>query len=125
MADLALTAKYVPDVPLGWDAMANRVLPGARAFRRKGDKLYVLFTASHWPGDDRIWIHVSASFPNKTPSYQDMAEVKRLFVGEDRKAMHIFPARQYHVNIHEHCLHLFSCVEGDDGLPEFGAFGSI
>lgn len=71
--------------------------------------------------DGRFWIHVSTSFSDKLPGYEDLAEIKRLFIGEDRKAIQVFPPKSTHVNIHTNCLHLWAPY-GDDPLPEFSGF---
>ena len=52
------------------------------------------------------------------PTYDDISLVKKVFIGEDKKAIMIFPEKKYHVNIHSFCLHLWHCLDGD-GLPEF------
>ncbi len=67
--------------------------------------------------DGNHWFHVSFSYKNKMPSYHDIREVKQVFLG-DRKAIMVFPEREYYVNIHSYCLHLWACV-GVDPIPEF------
>jgi hypothetical protein len=125
--ELLLTEKYRPaTVPLGWRKLPHPMV--MNYYERIGDKLAVIVSACKWPGDpqpDRVWLHVSMSRKNKLPTYQDMAEVKELFVGKERKALQIFAEESQHVNIHPYCLHLWCLVEGDDGLPDFGAYGSI
>ena len=68
--------------------------------------------------DSKRWLHVSFSRPNRMPDYDDITMVKRAFIGDDVKAIMIFPERKYYVNLHPYCLHLWSCLDGD-GLPEF------
>jgi len=70
------------------------------------------------------WIHVSLSRKNRIPDYDDMTRVKRDFIGEDKRAIMILPSKLYWVNIHQYCLHLFHCEDGD-GLPEFSRNGMI
>lgn len=125
-AALKLTAQYAPAAPAGWvDAPfpADSPWAGLRCYRRKGDKLAVIFNASTWD-DGRVWLHVSLSRPSRMPSYDDMCDVKRLFIGASKKAIQVFAAESDHVNIHPFCLHLWSCVE-PDGLPDFGKHGTI
>jgi hypothetical protein len=69
--------------------------------------------------DGRAWLHVSVSRPDRIPSYSDMTRVKSLFIGDDRYAYSVWPAREAHVNIHERCLHLWAVLEGDEPLPDF------
>lgn len=128
---LDITAKYAPPIPLGWkgaDFPPGSPLHGNRVYQRLGDRLAVILTASRWPGDtvsDRVWLHVSLSRPHSMPTYQDMCEVKELFIGPDRRAYQIFAEKAQHVNIHEYCLHLWCVVEGEDNFPAFGKDGTI
>jgi hypothetical protein len=133
MEALAYTQKYAPSVtPLGWRLLppfpVNSPMGGMPVYQRIGDRLAVIVSASRWPGDvmpDRVWLHVSLSRPNQMPSYQDMCEVKALFIGSDRRAIQIFAEASQHINIHDYCLHLWCSVEGNLGFPDFGAFGTI
>lgn len=74
--------------------------------------------------DNKNWLHVSFSKSNKVPSYNDLMEIKNIFIGEDKKAIQIFPEKKYHVNIMPYCLHLFHCLDGDS-LPEFSKEGRL
>lgn len=126
-----LTQKYAPTQTLGWRRLyfpPDHFLGGAAVYDRLGDKLNVILSAARWVNDpvrDRVWLHVSMAFKNKLPSYQDMCDCKRIFVGPERQAMEIFAKESRHVNIHKNARHLWSCVEGTDLLPDFGRFGSI
>lgn len=76
-------------------------------------------------GDGRTWLHASIAHPDRMPTYRELAELKRLFVGEDRRAIMVLPPKAEHVNIHEHCLHLYCCLD-DSLLPDFSlGTGSI
>lgn len=68
--------------------------------------------------DGHVWLHVSVSHPKRVPNYDELAYVKRHFVGRDKKAIMVFPDEANHVNTHPFCLHLFHCLDGDP-LPEF------
>jgi len=70
--------------------------------------------------DCKAWIHVSLSRKGRMPTYEDIALVKRAFIGDDEKAIMVLPDKAHHVNLHPYCLHLFNCIDGD-GLPEFSA----
>ena len=89
----------------------------------RADGLHVLVSGGRWP-DGKRWLHVSLAFRNRIPTYWDLADVKRLFVGDDRQAIQVFPATGRHVNLHNYCLHLWACLDGD-GLPDFGRHGTI
>lgn len=70
--------------------------------------------------DGNLWLHVSYSRKKWLPSHDDTVMVKLAFIGSDRYAYMVFPPAQYYVNIHPHCLHLWSRVGGDGQvLPEF------
>ena len=130
---LACTKKYSPEsTPLGWKILPpfpqDSPLYGMNVYQRIGDRLAVILTASKWPGDvevDRVWLHVSLSRPHSLPSYEDMATVKKLFIGADKRAYQIFAEESQHVNIHSYCLHLWCVVEGKDDFPNFGEDGTI
>jgi hypothetical protein len=70
--------------------------------------------------DGKRWLHVSVSKPNhKMPTYDDLQEVRRLFIGEDRESYMVFPTKDRYVNIHN-VLHLWSCLDQPSGvLPHF------
>lgn len=98
-------------------------LEGQRAFEHRDGRHVVGTVGQH---DGRWWLHVSVSRAKYIPSYEDLANVKRVFVGDEAQAVQIFPRRTRHVNIHAFCLHLWACLEPDgDGLPDVGADGTI
>ncbi len=57
--------------------------------------------------DGMGWEHVSVSFKNRTPTWDDMCLVKDWFWGEDDFVVQMHPPKGDHVNFHQHCLHLF------------------
>jgi hypothetical protein len=104
--------KYPPD---GWRYIQDWGLGHAFAHT---NGLRVLIDASQ-KEDDRWWVHVSVSRKSWTPTHEDMCMVKRDFLG-DRYAYAVYPPQEQYVNIHAHCLHLWSLAEGDGRvLPEF------
>lgn len=101
--------------PKGWKRLPG--YPEQWTFQSR-DGLAVI-TSDPLPfGDGKLWGHVSCSRADRIPSYEDVATVKRLFVGRRRKAIQVFPSEDEHVNFHPHCLHLWWTPE-DDGLPDF------
>ena len=74
--------------------------------------------------EGKRWIHVSVSRKKRLPTYEELARIKRDFIGDDKKAIMVLPEAEHHVNIHPYCLHLFHCEDGD-GLPEFSRNGMI
>lgn len=73
--------------------------------------------------DGREWLHVSFSRERKIPTYADLQFVKREFIGNEKKAIMIFPEQENYVNIHKNCLHLWYSAENP--LPEFSDMGTI
>jgi len=57
--------------------------------------------------DGQEWLHVSFSRPNRIPDYNDIQLVKNNFIGEDRKAIMVWPEKEHYVNQHPYCLHLW------------------
>ena len=84
---------------------------------RRRDGLMVVISAAV-EQDDKRWIHVSCSRPSQLPSWAELREVKRLFIGPTRSAIQLLPAEANYVNLHPWVLHMFSCVESD-GIPDF------
>lgn len=67
--------------------------------------------------DGRRWRHLSVSRRSRTPSYDDLVRVRRLFFGDAEPAYQVFPRAGEHRNLHEHCLHLWKGV-GFDPFPD-------
>lgn len=82
---------------------------------RKGS-LSVIYSISK-ELDGKEWLHVSLARPNKYPPYEEIKYVKNIFIGNS-KAIMVFPEAREHVNIHNYCMHLFTCLD-DDALPDF------
>lgn len=111
-------------LPAGWIESAPPALPlaGAR-FARRGKTSAVFSAGRH---DGKLWLHVSIGHPNRMPSYLELAEAKRIFIGESRQALQVFSPAAKHINIHRYVLHLWCCLEPEgDGLPDFGRYGTI
>ncbi len=72
----------------------------------------------HDARDGRTWLHVSLSREDRIPSYEDVATIKRVFIGEDKEAYQVFPPVERHVNIHPNVLHLWCWPDGPV-LPDF------
>jgi hypothetical protein len=58
------------------------------------------------------WEHVSVSRPDSTPSWDNMAAVKRLFWDPEDCVVQFHPPESEYVNNHAHCLHLWRCIDG-------------
>lgn len=53
------------------------------------------------------WDHISVSFSNRMPTWDEMEEVKRMFFKPEEIAMQLHPAEDEYVNFHRYCLHLW------------------
>lgn len=112
----------------GWQEVAIPIhahpeLQGQRAFEHRDGRLVIVSIGRH---DEQWWLHVSVSRAKYIPSYEDLADVKRAFVGPRHQALQIFPTADRHVNIMPTRLHLWACLDADgDGLPDFGKDGTI
>ena len=53
------------------------------------------------------WNHVSVSFSNRTPTWDEMCIVKDMFFNEDETVIQYHPAKEDYVNNHPHTLHLW------------------
>lgn len=56
------------------------------------------------------WCHVSVSRTDRTPTWDEMCEVKDLFFGPDEWVVQFHPAASDYVNVHQHCLHLWQPI---------------
>jgi hypothetical protein len=110
------------ELPKGWFDVTEELAQSPEQARyqkhyRRRDRLLVIVDISR-KIDGRFWRHVSFSYRDRTPDYCTITDMKRLFVGENRKAVMIFPAKSLHVNLHEHCLHLWACEDDEGFVPE-------
>ena len=113
-----------PLSPPGWTRLPYSPLRGDFCYRYDANPMSVICSAKV-EADGKRWLHVSVARPSKTPNYADMCRVRDDFLGTERKAIHVFVPPSEHYNYHKHCLHLWSCLDGD-GLPDFrNADGSV
>lgn len=112
-------------IPAEWKAV-DPLIPGFEGYAfRRIDGLVCVISVEHQedaPGDK--WLHVSLSRSNRIPSYEDVCEVKNIFIGIDKTALQIFPPKDQHVNHHPFALHLWCCLSKDI-VPDFRREGSL
>ena len=53
------------------------------------------------------WDHVSVSFKDRCPTWDEMCQVKDIFFREDEVCVEYHPAKKDYVNIHPFCLHIW------------------
>ena len=56
------------------------------------------------------WEHVSVSFTNRCPTWDEMCMVKDIFWDGDETVIQYHPSKENHVNYHPHCLHLWKPI---------------
>lgn len=96
---------------------------GPSGLRAQSSWVSVLVTtAPHEDGHE--WIHASIA-RNTMPSYEDLCVLKEAAFGPELYAFQVFPPVSEHVNIHEHCLHLWGRADGVSPLPNFAMHGTI
>jgi hypothetical protein len=93
-------------------------------YRNGGEGLLVLASCARQL-DAQRWLHVSVSRRDKKiPTWEQMCQVKRVFLGDERTAYQVMPCKDKWVSIHPGCLHLWCCLDRDQYLPDFTAGGS-
>lgn len=61
------------------------------------------------------WDHVSVSFRKRTPTWEEMAEVKRMFFYPEEVCVEYHPPESEYVNLYPYCLHLWRFQQ--PGMP--------
>ena len=103
---------------LRWTSVSD--VPYDGFWERVPDGLRVIETPEQHNGER--WLHVSASYSDRLPSWEDMREVKDAFCGKGREAYMVFSPEERYVNDHPYVLHLWCPLEGAV-LPDFRRFG--
>jgi hypothetical protein len=102
-----------------WLPQVNRA--GTPYFERVPDGLRVIESFEQL---DEAWLHVSASYENRLPSWEDMREVKETFCGKKREAYIVLPPEERYINDHKYVLHLWCAIDGPV-LPDFRRMGPL
>jgi len=74
---------------------------GYFAFPISGKTMTII---SSGPSD---WEHVSCSFSDRCPTWEDMCKIKDLFWNNDECVVQFHPPRKNYKNLHKYCLHLW------------------
>jgi hypothetical protein len=67
--------------------------------------------------DGHRWLHLSTSFPDRLPTWEELRDTKDLFLG-NRTALQVLPKKEKYVNVHPYVLHLWVCLD-EDVVPDF------
>lgn len=103
----------LPDLPVGW----TPILESLDGYAAQRGRLRVIVSADA-EADGRIWWHISVSTTSrKLASWDDVKEVKRAFLGDNRVGLMVLPRKEDYVNIAE-VHHIWHCVDGDV-TPDF------
>jgi hypothetical protein len=115
---------FLPRVlPADW--RKEEVMDDGATYRRR-DGLFVIVSMDT-ELDSRHWLHVSCSHGDRLPSWEELAEVKTIFIGRDRCAYQVLPPAAKHVNFHRYALHLWFCLDAppEGILPDFTRGGGM
>lgn len=63
------------------------------------------------------WDHVSISLPNRTPTWEEMDKVKRLFFLPHETAFQYHPEESDHISNHNFCLHIWNNLNQPCPVP--------
>lgn len=61
--------------------------------------------------DGKKYLHVSCSFKDRLPTWDDLKEVKNIFIGDEKVAYQVLPRQSEYINLMPYCLHLWSPME--------------
>lgn len=117
----AVISNHLRDLPdpraAGWREVERRP-DGSKYLRRWRGQHWVMIRSVWRELDGQLWCHVSASRPDRCPTWEEMAEIKRDAIGPDLGAVQVMPRETDHVNLHPTCLHLWAPLEHWP-LPDF------
>lgn len=63
------------------------------------------------------WDHVSVSFRNRVPTWEEMCKVKEMFFYPGECCVQYHPAKEDYVNRHAYCLHIWRPQKADMPKP--------
>lgn len=109
-----------PERVEGWERVVGHPELGdfVYVWRAWSSNRLLVMCSARVEADGKRWMHVSCSHQDRVPNWHEMARVKEAFIGPDRKAIQVLPARAEHVDLHPTCLHWWACLDGDP-LPDF------
>lgn len=67
--------------------------------------------------DGLEWEHVSVSRKDRTPTWDEMCQVKAMFWDDEDCVVQYHPPRSKYVNNHSNCLHLWRQIGTEFTLP--------
>ena len=97
------------NTPEYWNELKSPAPEYMRVWRNRG--LQTLISKSITK-DTRWWWHVSVSRPDRMPTWQELAKVRKDFFGEEIEFYQVLPKRSEYVNVHQFCLHMWAPMDG-------------
>ena len=70
------------------------------------------------------WDHVSVSFYNRVPTWDEMCEVKNMFFYPEEACVQYHPAESEYVNTFAYCLHIWRKQDGSIPMPPTWMIGA-
>jgi hypothetical protein len=109
-------------LPPLWDEVERSALDGTTKYCARSLRLVAILSCS-FEGDTQFghhaWLHLSVSHEKRIPKWNELAEAKRVLLG-DREAYQVLPPKARYVNINDRVLHLFALLDdGYTALPDF------
>ena len=93
-------------------------LYGAFFMPFKSHKTPMKIMASPMDGDPALdWQHVSCSFPDRCPTWDEMCIIKDIFWKPEDCCIQIHPPASEYVNNHKYCLHIWKYMAGEIPRP--------
>ena len=75
------------------------------------------------PADSELWLHVSVSRPDRPPTYDELTDARNQLFRPTDTVLHVWPPRDEHFNLHPHCLHLWTPMNGRRPVPDLRGLG--
>jgi hypothetical protein len=112
---MAAAAKRLPNLLRLGDGRKLRFdahMSGGKAYRC-ADGMAVI--ATYDPTPHGTLLHISASYPARLPSWQDLGQLRAVFFPPDTDVIQVLPRAGDYVNVHQFCLHLFQAPDAWQG----------
>jgi len=68
--------------------------------------------------DGMGWEHVSVSRRDRCPTWDEMCQVKAMFLGDEDCVVQFHPPKREYVNFHPYCLHLWRQIGLEFSQPD-------
>ena len=83
---------------------------GAFHIRLKTGHFCFVIASDSGISENDLWEHVSISLADRTPTWEEMCEVKDIFWDDEDTVMQLHPPKSQYKNCHPNCLHLWRPV---------------